>query len=398
MRSVDSSTYLRARPAPSLQPYELASRLQRFGVRFEQVGSTVGGGPARDLDIVLDLQSENLTRLHHLLEEIGLGRWPRALQRLVALDGVGHVAVHTTHGPLDIHTPRPDDTSPNGLGRVESEVVQALLDLSAVPGSPIKTSRFLNLLDDATGIHPTYGWRAVLALARSWEVICPLITFEGNIGTPYDPPADPRYTLVELSALGHHVALGETGRARPLPVGLVIGDHYAGGSQPGFAPTAVSAAMLSLARDPGIGDAALFKLIGQPVFPTGCGVSGPISALLEGRAVTLALTVNIKQTGPGTIELSGFPPTWGSEPPDLYLPLRKGVRAIRDLSQDGTTKYVIATDSDIAALVEQLRSTWPLHVEVPAALPGPWRDLATRWLRNVDATKDLATHFDLLET
>lgn len=105
MSWTQSWSYSRARAVPSRQPYALAEELKRTEVAFETVGSALVEGPARDLDVVLDLDPVNLGRLCGLLEEIGTGPWRTRIEGLSANpDNV--VTVQTVHGPLDIHPGR----------------------------------------------------------------------------------------------------------------------------------------------------------------------------------------------------------------------------------------------------------------------------------------------------
>lgn len=102
MSWTESWSYSRARAVPSRQPYTLAGKLMSAEVAFETVGSALAGGPARDLDVVLDAGPANMVRLCGLLEDIGTGSWTRRIEQLSGWPEAV-VTIHTTHGLLDIH-------------------------------------------------------------------------------------------------------------------------------------------------------------------------------------------------------------------------------------------------------------------------------------------------------
>lgn len=92
-------------PVPSERPYELLAVLRAGGVAGVVVGSAAAGGPARDLDLVIDTDPYNLTRLHRALEPVALGAWEPTLRRLAAVDGPGPFRVVTSLGWLDLLVP-----------------------------------------------------------------------------------------------------------------------------------------------------------------------------------------------------------------------------------------------------------------------------------------------------
>ena len=102
-------------------------------------------------------------------------------------------------------------TSRCGLGSIELSVVSLLADLEAEKPDFIKTTDFLDRLNRKTKIRPSYGYEAVLSMSRDWLINYPLIDFQGNVGSPTDPPADPQYTEVRLSKLGAHISAAEAG-------------------------------------------------------------------------------------------------------------------------------------------------------------------------------------------
>lgn len=288
-------------------------------------------------------------------------------------------------------------TSPNGLGLIESHVLVALHELGVEPGSTVKTSTFLDHLNNTSGIHPIYGWRTVLALSRSWEVVCPLLVFNGNNGSPLDPPADSQYTEIELSVLGRYVAQAESGHAPPLPIGLVLGDFYAGGLRPAFAAVNVANALVAVAKQPSISDAELFDIVSGPVFPIGCKCIAPLTELLGGEAVKLTLTAQVEQVGPRAIEVTGLPLVVGEFDPLQYVPAKVGISNVMNTSRSQRISYLIELDdsADLDAVTQYLGTAWPFQIEVPASFGKPWREHATEFLNQLDIA-DLDGHLQRL--
>ncbi len=308
-------------------------------------------------------------------------------------------------------TPGTSTASPCGLGVVESAILRRLLELghhpkgdsrSVLEDDLIKSSIFLDAVNTATDIRPAFIWQAILSLSNWWEVSSPLLQFHGNSGTPWDPPADPRYTEVALSALGQKVAEAESGAIAPLPAGLLIGDFCLGGHQPGFHTGSLVSALLALHRDPSIGDSELFELVGQPFFGIAGSIDGPIDRMLVGEPVDLHLTATVNVTGPRSIEITNIPcpeqTTSYPEEPQRHLSRVRGIRAIRDVSMSDDYRWEIDTlnANDPEDVASRIRQQWGMRIQVEARLPKPWRTMATDWLRAFPDDVDLDNHLDVL--
>ncbi len=94
-------------PVASMLPYELWDVLAAAGVKAEVVGSVATGGPAHDLDLVVDPSPANLARLERALAPLAFGNWRRMLRRLAEGDGPGPYRVVTSLGWLDLLGERP---------------------------------------------------------------------------------------------------------------------------------------------------------------------------------------------------------------------------------------------------------------------------------------------------
>ncbi len=90
----------------SRRPYELWDVLSAAGVEAEVVGSVATGGPAHDLDLVVDPSPANLARLERALAPLAFGNW-RCMLRHLAGDGTGPYRVVTSLGWLDLLAERP---------------------------------------------------------------------------------------------------------------------------------------------------------------------------------------------------------------------------------------------------------------------------------------------------
>lgn len=129
-----------------------------------------------------------------------------------------------------------------------------------------------------------------------WRRHLTLLDGEGNWGTDGDdPPADPRYTGVGLSAVGALALAAERRDLGPVPLGLVDGTLYAGGRVPPFDPRRVVEALRASAHD-----------AGPPALPTGGEVAGDFGALLAGRKVRLQLGPRVVRE-PGALVITGLP-------------------------------------------------------------------------------------------
>lgn len=95
------------RPVRSLLPQELWRLLSAAGVEGQVIGSAAAGGPAHDLDLVVDRSPLNLARLEQALVPLAVGDWEPTLRRLADHDGPGPFRIVTTLGWLDLLAEHP---------------------------------------------------------------------------------------------------------------------------------------------------------------------------------------------------------------------------------------------------------------------------------------------------
>ena len=169
-------------------------------------------------------------------------------------------------------------SSRSGLLGLEVEILRAVH--RAAGAGTARTHDVLLALDEAGVVGARAALTTVADLLAPWRRHLPLLTGEGNWGSPVgDPPADPEHTGVGLSPYGELALAAEAGTTGPVPLGLVDGSWYRGGRRPPFPPLAVLAA---LRRRDGS------DLHPRP--PTGGTVTGDLDGLAAGRPVRLVVT------------------------------------------------------------------------------------------------------------
>jgi hypothetical protein len=190
-------------------------------------------------------------------------------------------------------------TDRSGCGLVELAVLQSLEALTAGrPRAHVISARAVAAIDERIGLGPRYGYQVLLDLARPWTVAVRLVSGRGNFGgRGFDPPAADRYTESRQSRVGQLVLDTEAHRLAPVPVGLINGTVYRGGTQPPLEPFRVIAALRRLLDDPRATDADVLQIAGPPYPVTGCEISGDLRALFAGRRTQIRETARITITG-----------------------------------------------------------------------------------------------------
>lgn len=269
-----------------------------------------------------------------------------------------------------------------GLGPLELAVLQAVGDRRRRR----RTTAVLQELEERAGIAPAYGLHVIGDLLAPWRRHLLLLDGVGNWGTVGDdPPADPRYTEVGLSAVGRLALRAEAGEVGPVPLGLVDGTLYAGGAVPPFDPGRVLAAL----RD-GSDDA------GPPALPTEGEVGGEVDELLAGRPARLQLGPRIAREQEALV-ITGLP--LGVSLDQLVRCLHSKVRTARhepaavapvpvvdvwdetDMRVGTRVVCRLAPDADPAVAERWVRGVWPVTVEVSCRLPASQRDRLHGWDR-----------------
>lgn len=301
-----------------------------------------------------------------------------------------------------------------GLGPLEVALLRSVAATtpSGAGTKPVrvKTSRVLDHLEVAEHCGAVYGALALQHLGTPWTVPVPLFDLEGNWGSMHgDPPADPQYTDVGLSAVGALALAAEQHQTGPVPVDLVNGSVYRGGRVPPLDPQRTLEVLTRLVAGEPVNDAAFTDLVRVP---TGGVVHGDLPALYAGRRARLLLSCRIEREGTTAgrrLVITGTPP--GVTIDDIEDRLDSRVRTarhvvsgrhrtelgrreadpgaltvaeVRDESSYRTaTRVVVAlrADADLDVAERWVRSVWPVTVEAEWHIPSGVRALFDRWAR-----------------
>jgi hypothetical protein len=198
----------------------------------------------------------------------------------------------------------------SGCAPVDLAVLGALDAATAGrPRSYVRSARALAGIEERIGLGPRYAYEVLLDLARPWVIPVRAVVAMGNIGDRSFPAAaGPGYTACRPSYAGQLALDAEAGQLAPVPLGLINGTTYRGGTQPALEPFRALAALRRVLDDPGVPDAEVISLAGPPYSVTGCVITGNIAALMRGRRVTLRETGRITVTGVPVPEAPAAPP------------------------------------------------------------------------------------------
>jgi hypothetical protein len=286
-------------------------------------------------------------------------------------------------------------TPRTGLGPVELALLDAFDLLGAdSDGRRVRCSDVLTAVDQRHGIGPRYAWPVTVDLGVTWRVHLPLLDLYGNLGTQGgDPPADARYVEGRLSPVGALALAAERGEIGPVPLGLIEGSLYREGSVPPFAPHAVVGALLAGRDD-----------CGSPVLPTGGTVEGDLQGLLAGRPVRLRLGCTIRDEIERLV-ITEVP--LGVDADRVIESITNRLHryergegralahvrrtdagsAVLDVRDDTSARdglrivLQIERSTNVARVLEWLRSVWPVTIEVDARLPLPQPERLAGWDR-----------------
>ncbi|SRR6266568_6202890 len=205
----------------------------------------------------------------------------------------------------------------SGCSLVELTVLDVLDSITARrPRAYARSAKALAGIEERMGLGPRYAYEVLLDLARPWVVPIRTVVVAGDYGDRSFPtPADPEYTDCRPSHAGQLVLDAEAHRLAPLPVGLINGATYRGGTEPPLDPLRVLAALRRLLEDPRVADGELIGIVGPPWSGTGCTVVGDLRALNRGRRVVL------RERGQITIQGTAVP-----EPPPALPPPARNVQ------------------------------------------------------------------------
>lgn len=337
----------------------------------------------------------------------------------------------------------------SGCSLVELAVLEALDVLTAGrPRAYVPSAKVLAGIEERIGLGPRYASELLLDLARPWVIPVRTVAAAGNYGdrafpSPIGPELD--YFECRPSHAGQLVLDAEAHRRAPVPVGLINGTAYRGGTQPPLEPFAVLAALRRLLEEPGVRDGELVSIAGPPYSVTGCTVTGNIGALTRGRRVVLRESGRITITGVPVPHAPAEPPPahdarydplqWvvGGEtfPPTLVIESLPATTVTSEVAQEiapraaprprpapypgverRTPLPIASVDdqsrrevrivltlrpgSDPPAVRDQLATIRGVSAEAPRAFPAPLATLLRSWVTE-HRSEDIAASLDELE-
>lgn len=199
----------------------------------------------------------------------------------------------------------------SGVAPVELAVLEVLdAAVSGRPRAHARSATALAGIEERLGLGPRYAYDLLLDLARPWVIPVRTVTMQGNVGDRSFPDAaGPGYTECRPSQVGQLVLAAEAQQLAPVPVGLINGTTYRGGTQPPLEPRRVLAALRWLLDDPQARDQEVISIVGPPYSVTGCTITGDLRALARGRRVSLRETGQITITGVPVPEAPRDPPS-----------------------------------------------------------------------------------------
>src|SRR6266536_5363237 len=126
----------------------------------------------------------------------------------------------------------------SGCSLVELTVLDVLDSITARrPRAYARSARALAGIEERIGLGPRYAYEVLLDLARPWVIPVRAVVAMGNIGDRSFPAtAGPGYTECRPSYAGQLVLDAEAVRLAPVPLGLINGTTYRGGTQPALEP------------------------------------------------------------------------------------------------------------------------------------------------------------------
>lgn len=208
-------------------------------------------------------------------------------------------------------------THRSGTGPIELAILQAADTKAAAigPHEYIGCHHLLPVIEQNTGLGPRYAYDPLLDLGRPWVIPVPLISVHGSMGDRDRTASAPRHVECRPSHAGQVLLDAEAGRLAPVPVGLINGTSYRGGTQPPLEPDRVITAIRHLIHHPQTPDQEILDLAGPPYAITGCTITGDLDALNAGHPITLHQTGRITRTSRPVPDRRPLPPGITPTPP-----------------------------------------------------------------------------------
>jgi hypothetical protein len=273
----------------------------------------------------------------------------------------------------------------SGAGLVELAVLQTLEALTAGrPRAHVSSARALAGIEERIGLGPRYGYELLADLARPWMIPIRTVSGLGNFGDrDFPQPSEPPYTVCRQSHVGQLILDAEARRLAPVPVGLINGTTYRGGTQPSLEPFRVLATLRRLLDHPRTTDADLLRAVGPPYSVTGCDITGDLDALFKGRRTVIRETGRVIITGVPVPELAADRPVppgrrgWTGSSPRFDPPVHLIIESLP--AQTST--------ADAAGAIADRAKARRWHASHP--------ELARRTSLPITEVYDLSTHYQI---
>jgi DNA gyrase/topoisomerase IV subunit A len=307
--------------------------------------------------------------------------------------------------------------SRSGIGRVEYGILEALYSVGALPDRGYrKSDRVLARVEERTGLAPDYAYRVLVDQVTPWTMPVNLVSGRGNFGgRGEDPPANPPYTECRMSRAGLVALSAERGEIAPVPIGLINGNTYGGGTRPPYKPAAIVAAIREVVEHQRVPDAEILEIVGPPDFVTDCTVHGDLAALAAGKQTELRLQgrIRISDDG-GSVVITDLPPNssswetytgissrglkhhWTGDHPALQKAVELPVSSVRDDSADDIRIVCVPKPGTTAEeLRDQLAHVYGVYTTMRVALPKPLPAMIRNWVK-INMAEDVTGSLTML--
>src|ERR1700722_9683070 len=119
----------------------------------------------------------------------------------------------------------------SGLEFVELAMIMAIANLAVkADGDSAATPKVLARVEQTAGLGPIYGYPLLLDLSPSWKINVPLISLLGLHHDRRNIVAPPEASQATLTQAGRVAIDAEEGHIAPVPVRIINGTMYRGGS------------------------------------------------------------------------------------------------------------------------------------------------------------------------
>lgn len=203
----------------------------------------------------------------------------------------------------------PDGSESLGIPALDMTVLSFLYDGGLLPtANHRQTAKVVRGLCDDRLCAAEDAYQVLQRLSADWLMPLPLVDSHGNLGSMYEPPAEPYFNEVRLTLAGAMTVEASRGRGPVLPIGLINGDlpSLLGASfglwptdsvssvktvrvRPGFDPAGLVAALNAVATPGRVSSEELAAMVGPPWLGPFEPPAGPFDELVGTGRQTVRL-------------------------------------------------------------------------------------------------------------